>query len=41
VLATGQAIRVGLVTCRAVPGGVECNGQGNGFRLTRTAYRLF
>jgi hypothetical protein len=41
VLATGQAIKVGLVTCRAVAGGVECSGQGNGFRLTRTAYRIF
>ena len=41
VLATGQAIKVGLVTCRAIPAGVECNGQGNGFRLTRTGYRLF
>ena len=41
VLPVGQAITVGLVTCRAVTGGVECSGQGHGFRFTKTGYRLF
>jgi hypothetical protein len=41
VLPLGQSFRVGLVTCTALPKGVECSGQGNGFRLTTTDYRLF
>ena len=41
VLPPNQAITVGLVTCRAVTGGVECTGQGNGFRFTTSSYRLF
>jgi hypothetical protein len=41
VLKTGQALRVGFVTCRAVVGGVLCSGQGHGFRLTRSSYQLF
>ena len=40
VLAANQAITVGLMTCRAVTGGVECSGQGHGFRLGRASYRL-
>jgi hypothetical protein len=41
VLPTGQALTVGLVTCRALAGGVECSGQGNGFRLSRASYSVF
>lgn len=41
VLPTGQALTVGLVTCRAVTGGVECTSDRNGFRLTAANYRLF
>jgi hypothetical protein len=41
VLPPGQAFRVGLVTCTAVPKGVECRDQTNGFRLTTSEYRLF
>ena len=41
VLPTGQAITVGLVTCRAIAAGVECSGQGNGFRFTKANYRLY
>jgi hypothetical protein len=41
VLPTGQAFRVGLVTCTAVPGGVECTDRTNGFRLATARYRLF
>jgi len=40
-LPAGQSFRVGHVTCTAVPRGVECGGQGHGFRLTTTEYRLF
>lgn len=40
VLRVGQAIKVGLMTCRALTTGVECSGEGHGFRLGRTAYRL-
>jgi hypothetical protein len=40
VLKTGQAITVGLMTCRAYPGSVECSGQGHGFLLGKTGYRL-
>jgi hypothetical protein len=41
VLKVGQALQVGLVTCRAVTGGVTCSGQGHGFTFTRTSYKLF
>ncbi|HUR15095.1 MAG TPA: hypothetical protein VM097_11455 [Mycobacteriales bacterium] len=41
VLPTGQALTVGLVTCRAVSGGVQCTTDGNGFLLTDAKYRLF
>jgi hypothetical protein len=41
VLATGQAVKVGLVTCRAVSGGVQCTSDANGFLLTRAKYRVF
>jgi hypothetical protein len=41
VLPTGQALKVGLVTCRAVSGGVECTSDRNGFLLTRAKYRVF
>jgi hypothetical protein len=41
VLPVGQAITVGLVTCRAVTGGVDCSAEGHGFRFTRAGYRLF
>ena len=41
VLPVGQAITVGLVTCRAVTAGVDCTGEGHGFRFTKTSYRMF
>jgi hypothetical protein len=41
VLPLGQALKVGLVTCRAVAGGVQCTSEANGFLLTRTKYRVF
>jgi hypothetical protein len=41
VLPLGQALKVGLVTCRAVSGGVQCTSDANGFLLTRARYRLF
>jgi hypothetical protein len=41
VLKRGQALQVGLVTCRALPDGVLCSGQGHGFRLQRASYQLF
>jgi hypothetical protein len=40
VLPAGQALMVGLVTCRASGGGVQCDGQGHGFFISRTRYRL-
>lgn len=40
VLPLGQAIKVGLMTCRTLSDGVECGGQGHGFRLGRAAYHL-
>jgi len=40
VLPVGQALKVGLMTCRVLSGAVECSGEGHGFRLGRTAYRL-
>lgn len=40
VLRVGQALQVGLMTCRAVAAGVECSGEGHGFLLGRSAYRL-
>ncbi len=41
VLPMGQALKVGLVTCRGIAGGVECSSEGNGFALTEAKYRLF
>jgi hypothetical protein len=41
VLPPGQALRVGLVTCRALSSGVECFGQGHGFRYSPSSYRLY
>jgi hypothetical protein len=41
VLRNGEAIQVGLVTCRALPDGVLCSGQGHGFRLQRASFQLF
>jgi hypothetical protein len=41
VLPPGQAIRVGLLTCRALSAGVECFGQGHGFRYSSSSYRLY
>lgn len=41
VLPTGQALKVGLVTCRAVAGGVDCRSDANGFLLTSAKYRVF
>jgi hypothetical protein len=41
VLRLNQALQVGLVTCRAIPNGVLCSGDGHGFRLQRSAYQLF
>jgi hypothetical protein len=41
VLPRGQALQVGLVTCRALASGVDCRGQGNGFRFSPSAYTLF
>lgn len=41
VLPVGQALQVGLVTCRASAGGVECSSQGHGFYLGRSSYRVF
>jgi hypothetical protein len=41
VLATNQALKVGLVTCRALSTGVQCEGEGHGFRFGPAAYRLF
>lgn len=35
VLPVGQALQVGLVTCRASARAVECSGQGHGFRVGR------
>lgn len=29
------------MTCRTITAGVECGDGTHGFRLTRTAYRLF
>ncbi len=40
VLPVGQAITVGLMTCRTLADGVDCGGQGHGFRLGRAAYHL-
>lgn len=40
VLPTGEALKVGLVTCRAVSGGVQCSAEGHGFTLTKATYRL-
>jgi hypothetical protein len=40
VLRQGQAITVGLMTCRTVSGGVDCGDGGHGFVLTRASYRL-
>jgi hypothetical protein len=41
VLGKNQALQVGLVTCRAFVGYVECKGQGNGFRFGPATYRFF
>lgn len=41
VLPAGQALKVGLVTCRAVAGGVQCTSDANGFLLTSARYRVF
>jgi hypothetical protein len=40
VLRPGQALQVGLMSCRALADGVECGGQGHSFRLGRASYVL-
>jgi len=40
VLPLGQALQVGLMTCRTLADGVECGGQGHSFRLGRASYHL-
>ena len=40
ILPAGQALLDGLVTCRASGGGVQCDGQGHGFFISRGRYRL-
>ena len=40
VLRVGQALTVGFMTCRTLADGVDCSGQGHGFRLGRASYRL-
>lgn len=40
VVRMGQALQVGLMTCRVIVGGVECSAEGRSFRVTRAAYRL-
>lgn len=41
VLPVGEALQVGLVTCRALKDGVECSGQGHGIRIGRASYKVF
>jgi hypothetical protein len=40
VLPFGQALQVGLVTCRARTTGVTCSADNHGFTLGRTSYTL-
>ena len=41
VLAADETLRVGLIACHAVPGGVRCFGEVHGFLLTRDRPELF
>ena len=41
VLPKGQAIKVGLVTCRALSAGVQCQADGHGFRFSPSSYKVF
>lgn len=41
VLTADESVRLGLVTCHAVAGGVRCFGEAHGFLLSRTVSQLF